>query len=148
MPDEDDPPRKFYTLKAREFERVNAKPGQPAKTGVIDVRDHLRDAATVARQNPKPAETPAAQNDVQALVQANAAKEHAAGINDTALHRPRRPSRRKRDYVITMAVGNGILLLLLGVFGLNMGTLIFGLAGFILFNLSVTWIMWAIMDDY
>ncbi len=150
MPDDPDPPRKFYTMKAKEIERLNPARGESAKTGAISVHDHLAQAAKTSapRPSPTPASAPAAPNDVVALVQANAVKETAAGLHDVALDRPKKPSRKKRDYLFTLAVGNSLIIGLTVIVGFNVMTLVFSLSGLILFNASTTWIIWQVMDDY
>lgn len=156
MADDSDPPRKFYGLKPTEFERVNAAPAPPPAAASpapdagpapandpgqrIDVRDLVRSGsgrgpvlghnATVNRAN-----------EVHAILQDNLTRANAAGLNDVVVP-PKRKSRRKRDYVVSLLVGNAVLLV---------GTIInpvFGGAGLIIFNVGLTWIMWFVMDDY
>jgi hypothetical protein len=151
---DEDPPRKFYSLKAREIERLNPARGEASPPPALptDIKEHLARAAAAP---PSPGSTrpdgafPAPPlNDVQQLVQTNALKEHAAGLNDVAIGRPKRPSRRKRDYLFAMITGNCLILGMTIIAGLNLVSLVFSLAGLILFNASVTWIMWQVMDDY
>lgn len=153
MPDEPDAPRKFYKFKAAEFERVNdvkrdepfyetqpePDPGiVPTDKARIDVRDLAR-AAQVTPAGPTP--PPPRTNEVHTLLRNNVARANATGLNDLA-EKPRRPSRRKRDYAIAMILGNAVLLVGTAIMP------IFGVAGLIIYNLGLTWIMWFIMDDY
>ena len=80
-------------------------------------------------------------NDVHATLRGNLAAEDRAGLNATPAP-ARRRSRRKRDYLVAMIVGN-LLLLVATVFAP-----VFGLAGLVIFDVGVTWIMWFVVDDY
>lgn len=153
MADESDPPRKFYQLKPKEFERVNETPSPATEptdpqnappsldaSAPIHVRELVRQASTgvplLKGNAPANRET-----EVHALLRDNLSRANAAGLNDVA-PKPKRASRRKRDYIFAMIVGN---------FALLIGTAIqpiFGAAGLIIFNLGLTWIMWFVMDDY
>jgi hypothetical protein len=154
MPDEPDPPRKHYKFKAAEFENVNGvnrdqslhesqpqpDPGiVPTDKVRIDVRDIVRaaqipSAATPAPPHPGP-------NEVHTILRDNLARADAAGLNDV-VPKPPRPSRRKRDYLLSLLIGNAVLLIATVI------SPIFGGAGLIIFNTGVTWIMWFVMDDY
>jgi hypothetical protein len=130
MADEPDPPRKFYQLKPKEFERVNApRPGDesaappasptsskspessksptPSPSGPIDVRQlaKLASANTRLLSGNAPANRA---NDVHAMLAGNHARADAAGLNDIAFQ-PRRRSKRKRDYWIVLIAGNGLI---------------------------------------
>lgn len=152
MGDESDPPRKFYQLKPKEFDRVNPPPSVSATpetssasapspaSGPIDVRDLARRASAGAPllkgNSPANRET-----DVHALLRQNHERATAQGLNDVAA-KPKRASKRKRDYILTSLIGNGLLLVSLTL------QPIFAAAGLIIFNLGLTWIMWFVMDDY
>ena len=151
MPDESDPPRKFYDLKPKEFERVNSPPRDSTTNGEtpanapntanqrIDVRDLIRHGT--AGVPLLSANAPANRsNEVHDILRDNLARADAAGLNNV---KPRkRRSRRRRDYIITMLVGNGVLVA--GTFIMP----IFGIVGLIMFNLGYTWFTWFVMDDY
>jgi len=154
MPEASDPPRKHYKFKAAEFENVNgvrrdtppneAQP--PSDPGIvptekvrIDVRDLARAAASPAAiAGSRPAPQP---NEVHAILRENLDRANAAGLNDVDLT-PKPPSRRKRDYWISCAIGNSLLAVALVI------SPIFAGAGLIIFNVGLTWIMWFVMDDY
>ena len=169
MADAPEPPRKYYNLKPREFERANppaaSPPNAPPSTSPapspppaaapgpnpaerIDVRDLYRQATgpgPVLSGTPKPREA----NDVTAILQRNVAHENAAGLN--AVHeRPRPHSRRRRDYLILMALiiaGFGAVTL----HGLRAGDpllFVFGLGGMVFAGIAVTWVIWFLMDRY
>ncbi len=157
--DEPDPPRKFYDFKPREFERVNppapvaprvASPirgTRPVATSKpITVQDILREAnagpsATDSGNSPK------AKNDVHGHLQTNLDGANAAGLNDLKPFVPR-PSRRKRDYWILMAGGNA-LFIAITLFGRgNPMVFVCGIGGATIFSVSVTWVMWSIMERY
>lgn len=147
MSDAPDPPRKFYGLKAREFEVVNppvASGGLPphVEAAPTDVRDMAR-LAMPSGKLLGGLSRPSAENDVHAILRENLAKADAAGLNDLA-PKPRRRSRRKRDYFFLLIVGN---LVGGGLFAWQQGNIVV-LAGMGLFNISLTWTMWFVMDDY
>lgn len=123
MPDAPTPPRKFYALKAREFERVNAPVASPpaganpdapsgsqppaAPPAPLDTRELARIAAGHAPllSANAPANRP---NDVHALLAGNHASAEAAGLN-TVAPAPRRRSKRRRDYGLLLLGGNGLI---------------------------------------
>lgn len=155
MRDEPEPPRKTYQLKPREFERVNDHPGHAApdsdpavRPARIDVRDHFQSAA--AMTPPPPAGAPRAKsaaNDVHAILRDNLARADAAGLNDFAPP-SRKRSRRKRDYWLLLLTVNALFAFV--AFGpySNPMTQLYALAGFIMFSLGLTWVMWFVFDDY
>ncbi len=106
----------------------------------IDLRELVRQGAAsgpVLKGN-APANRP---NEVHAILRDNLAQANAAGLNDVKPPAPRK-SRRKRDYFVSLLVGNAAL---------SVGTAImpvFGVAGLIIFNCGLTWVMWFVMDDY
>lgn len=85
--------------------------------------------------------SPPPSNEVHAILRDNAARAEAAGLNRLS-EKTRRPSRRKRDYFLTLVVGNIVL------FASSALMPVFGAAGLIIFNVGLTWIMWFVMDDY
>lgn len=160
MPDQPVSPKKRYTFKAAEFDSINELPPDlslrafqprpdpgivPADKARIDVRDMIRasqgtPAASPVAPGPRP-------NDVHALLQANAAHADAAGANALA-PAPKRHKRRKRDYIITLVIGNVVFAVPAGLSGFNLIGTLFALGGMLLFSASATWIMWFVMEDY
>ena len=155
MPDDPDPPRKFYGFKPTKFEQVNSpRPPAPDETPAASpppapdaVRDTPIDIRELVRQGAQSGpvlkgNAPANRdNEVHAILRDNLARANAAGLNEVAPPAPRK-SRRKRDYLLSLLIGNVLLIV---------GTTInpvFGVAGLILFNVGITWIMWVVMDDY
>jgi hypothetical protein len=57
-------------------------------------------------------------------------------------------SRRKRDYWIVLTVGNALIVGLVAMLPKNPAVLIYGLSALVIFSVGITWIMWAIVDDY
>jgi hypothetical protein len=147
MSDDSDPPRKFYRLKPKDFEMVNEPTSAaPADSSPTHVRGHLRAAFS---SPPPSAITPQPQaNDVHALLRDNVARANAAGLNELTAVRARR-SRRKRDYWRLMALGTIILGGIAALTGPRMPIpFIYAIAGVVLFNLGLWWIMWHVMEDY
>ncbi len=147
MADESDPPRKHYQLKPTQFEIVNAPSGAaPVDSAPTHVRGHLR-AANAGPKNPgKPIIAPR-ENDVHALLRDNAARANAAGLNDLT-PQAASVSRRKKDYIVTLLLGNGAIIGLVLMLGMNVMTVAFGAAGVLIYTGGVTWIMWFVMDRY
>ena len=154
MPDDPDPPRKFYQLKPREFEAVNAVPPRAddsrreprpdpgpglGDNGRITVEEHFR-AAQMGGPVLKKSRS-AAENDVHAILRDNHTRAEAAGLNKLT-PKPTRKSKRLRDYLVLLLGGNVALLM---AFRLQP---IFAGAGLVLFNVGLAWIMWVVMDDY
>jgi hypothetical protein len=158
--DPSDPPRKFFELKDREFERVNpARPPESAASAnpppppadaskPIDVRDIYQQAAT-----PGPVLSPGSRrndpNEVHGILRENLARENAAGLNEVP-HRRRPVSRRFRDYVLLM-VGLNVGLGLNAVRASHGGDVVgfvSSIAGMGLLSAGVTWVMWFVMDRY
>jgi hypothetical protein len=160
MPDESDPPRKTYAFKPREFEtanepRPNAPPPItpardpgiiPATDAPIDVRELARQASITGPVLSSGGPVNRA-NEVHAMLQHNHARADAAGLNELA-PKPKRLSRRKRDYWLLMTLGN----LALAVFAItqraNPFFLVCGVAGMGFLSIAISWIMWHVMDDY
>ena len=147
MPDDaPDPPRKFYQLKQKEFEIVNAPSGAAAADSTpTHVRGHLRAANNAPL---KPAATPPPrENEVHALLRDNLARANAAGLNDLAPP-PKRRSRRKRDYFLLLVPVDAFFAYMAFGPGANAATFAYGLGGIALYTCGLTWVMWFVMDDY
>jgi hypothetical protein len=125
MPDESDPPRKFYQLKPKEFDRVNAAPAPPPDPAAsasahpraaaipdavgqrIDARDLSRQAmgtAPLLGVN-APVNRP---NEVHDMLRENLAVEGAAGLHDLKPLGPKR-SRRRRDFWMLTIGTNAVI---------------------------------------
>ncbi len=171
MPEESDPPRKFYGLKESEFDEVNKRSDHHAS---IDAKDLFRHAAGTGNAMParptsgasgpdrntlsRPASSlsgipnqPRApgENDVHGILQDNLARANAAGLNELA-EKPARPSRRKRDYWFLMVAGNALLAVLFAsaTASGNAFLMAFAAGGIGLISAGLTWVMWFVMDDY
>jgi hypothetical protein len=121
MPDEPDPPRKFYGFKPREF--ATANPPHPAAPppasaprpdpGIvrvhdarIDVHDLHRAAATGQPLLSAPP-SPTRENDVHTILRANLAVADAAGLNQVTIdprHRTPHQRRVRRCWILLVAV--------------------------------------------
>lgn len=164
MSDESDPPRVFYQLKPREFERVNQPPAEtsaqppapaePVPTGLepapatdrIEVQDLYRQAATPGPLLPRGTKV-VQKNEIHDVLQENLDRANAAGLN-TLSPKPKRKSRRLRDFLLLMFTLNGFFAF--AAFGpySNFGTMVFGCAGMIIATLGLGWVMFFVMDDY
>jgi hypothetical protein len=143
MKEELPPPRVAYGFKPKEFERLNqpADASQGDANQPIDVRDIARTAGFTWSSPGGQSTSPKRENDVHAILRENRAREKASGEDEIRMV-PRRLSRRKRDYIAGLVIGNAALVV---------GTVIspiFGAAGLIIFNCGFTWVVWFVMDDY
>lgn len=162
MADEPDPPRKLYSLKPKEFERVNdvipppvdraipdtANTTPPLPPGAIDVR-------TLARQAQAPGNLPLLKKhreagpdiEVHGLLRENLARANAAGANDLS-PAPKRKNRRLRDYFLVLIPVNAFFAYF--AFGpmANPVTFVYGVAGIAFFSVALTWVMFGIMNKY
>ena len=135
-------PRKQYRLKARSIEPVDNPPvGANPGAGANDVHALIREATRHDPPQPWTAPTSAPHTDVHVLLQDNLRRANEAGANDVK-DRPRRRSRRKRDYIVASTIGNLVLLVCTAI------SPIFGAAGLIIYNVGLTWVVWVVMDDY
>ena len=83
------------------------------------------------------------------MLRENHAWENAAGLNELA-PKARRKSKRKRDYLVTMLVANPPMwaLFAFALYYRNPYLLAYAGGGIVLFNVSFTWVMWFVVDDY
>ena len=146
----DDPPRKHYGFKDRTFKRDNLPPS------AVPPMPTVKELAIMAgHKAPPPAKpAPAAANrgkagdpnDVYAVLDQNRAVEQSDGQDTVVIKK--KISRRKRDYWLVLIMSNLAITGLVGMFGFNVMSAIFGLAGVIIITLGTTWIMWFLIDDY
>ena len=117
-PDETFPPPKKLVLKQAEFESVNEPASAPAPVG----------------------------NDPMELLRINREREIAQGLDDVPVP-PAKKSRRNREYIAMLAIGD-----------LSMGGLIywagdpiaavFLIAAILIYSAGLTWVMLFILEDY
>lgn len=108
------------------------------------MRDHFRDATLPPAGKAAPADKP---NEVHALLALNARKAEAAGANELP-PQPRRPSRRRQDYWISLLGGGGGIAVAVILAGANPISVLFGFAGIVVLVAALTWVFWFVMDDY
>lgn len=143
MPDEPDPPRKFYDFKEREFVRDNELGATPMPTA--------KELAQMAGNyhNPKPREYGAKvsdPNDVYQVLEQNRRFEQKHNLDAIEIRKIR--TRKWRDYLI-LIIPVELLLGTVTVLGRGNPVLfVSGLAGMVMIFTIVTWIMWQIMDRY
>lgn len=150
-PSEDE--KRFYQLKPRNFERVNAPKGEedadPNDVRALLSQNLTRDNEARTRSpfptkpNPRPnVDDP---NDVYTVLNENLVK-HKASTQPLDLTKP--PSRRRRDYFGALILGN---LAFLGVgilLPINIVVALFILGGITMYSAGLTWVFWAVMSDY
>jgi len=146
VPDEADPPRKVYGFKEREFKRAEAPTSEAAP--MPTAKELAMMAGPVAQHGKAAAGTRKADdpNDVYAVLQENRAVENKKGLDEFEIKKIK--SRRRRDWLLLLICGNLAILGAVALAGFNIISAIFGLAGAIMFSLSVTWIMWQVMNKY
>lgn len=125
MSDAPEPPRRAFVLKPREFARLNRPPEELA------------------------AEPTPLANDIFAMQRDLRAREQASG-RDVLAPAPARPSRRRRDYWLLVALLNGLggAAAAAGWAGGNFVVLVYALAGMLLGTIGLTWVLWVVMDEY
>jgi hypothetical protein len=141
----DDPPPKTYGFKEREFKRDNARPSEAAP--MPTAKDLAKMAGPVTR-SPTGATGPKAgdPNDVYNALLKNRAIEQAHGLDQIEIRNIKR--RRLRDYCIIM-VPSEVLLGTITYLGRgNPIVFVCGLAGMVMLGVTITWIMWQLMDRY
>ncbi len=141
----DDPPPKVYGFKEREFKRDNAPTTPPPPSA----KEHAIMSGHLARKpqaSSGGANRTADPNDVYAVLQHNRAVENKAGLNEVQIREIK--SRRKREYWLTLVAGNLFIVGVVTLSGFNPFSLIYGLAGIVMFSIGLTWIMWQIMAKY
>jgi hypothetical protein len=142
----DDPPRKNYGFKDREFKRDNALAGAhpplPTARDLAVMAGPAAPAASRARAGPKSNDP----NDVYEVLQQNRATERKFGGDEIEIREVR--SRRRREFWILLVGGNVVIIGGVLLSGINVITVVFGLAGLIIFSLGLSWVMWQVMDNY
>ncbi len=59
-----------------------------------------------------------------------------------------RPNRRRLDYLVLMAAGNGLFCLGLVLGWGNPSVMVFSFSGAVIFSGGITWVMYGVMDHY
>lgn len=141
----DDPPPKAYGFKERAFQRDNA-PASAAPP--MPTAKELAMMAGPAGPSPQGATgaKPGDPNDVFIHLQRNRAIEKQAGADKMEIREVK--SRRKRDFWLLLVGGNLAIVAGVAFGGFNVISVIFGLAGLIIFSLGASWVMWQVMDKY
>lgn len=141
----DDPPPKTYGFKEREFKRDNAPPSAAAP---MPTAKDLAKMAGPVTASPTGATGPKAgdPNDVYNALLKNRAIEQAHGLDQIEIRKIKR--RKMRDYCIIM-VPTQVLLGTVTFLGRgNPMVFVCGLAGMVMLGITITWIMWQLMDRY
>ncbi|MDI1335459.1 MAG: hypothetical protein PSU94_04670 [Lacunisphaera sp.] len=146
MPSEPpDPPRKDYGFKDRAFKRDNSPAaGQPPMPTAKELAMMAGPAVPTAIRTTTP--KPDDPNDVHALLQQNRAVENKLGLNQVEIKQVK--SRRTRDYWLLLGLSELLLGLIVWQGRGNPMVFVSAFAGMVLVGVSITWIMWQIMDRY
>jgi hypothetical protein len=144
----DDPPRKVYGFKERDFKRDNAPASAAPPPPTVKELAMMSGTPPVdsSRRKAAPTAKPGDPNDVYAVLRENQrlAKQH--GLNEVEIKKIK--SRRKRDFWLVLVGGNLAIIGAVVLTNINVVTVIFGLAGLIVFSIGLSWIMWQVMDRY
>lgn len=144
--DQPDPPRKIYEFKDREFKRDNppagAAPSLPTAKELAMMAGPAAPAAARAKPGPKTDDP----NDVYIALQQNRAVERQAGRDEIEIRRTK--SRRTRDYWLLLVSSELLLGLITWQGRGNPVLFVSALAGMVLVGISLTWVMWQVMDRY
>lgn len=142
----DEPPRKNYEFKEREFKRDN--PVSSKETPPPTAKELAMMAGPGARSSPPAANQakPADPNDVYAMLKENRAAAQRDHLNEVVIKSVK--SRRKRDYWLMLVTANSALFLTAAVGRANAFVLGSALAGMVIISIGLTWVMWFIIDDY
>ncbi len=141
----DDPPPKAYGFKSRDFKRDNvrgpgAEPLPTAKELAILAGPVI--ASSKGATGPKAGDP----NDVYTALQQNRAIEKRHGLDQIEIRKVRR--RKMRDYCLIMLPGEALLGAITFLGRDNPVLFVSGLAGMVMLGVSLTWIMWQVMDRY
>ena len=145
MSAEPEPPRKTYGFKERAFQRDNPPaselPPAPTVEELAKLAGSHHDPS--ARRATAKAGDP---NDVLTVLQQNRSAERRHDLDAIEI----RPvsSRRKREFWLLLVGGNLLIIAGVAVTDVNVITVVFGLAGLIIFSLGLSWVMWQVMDRY
>jgi hypothetical protein len=141
----DDPPRKNYGFKEREFTRDNVR--APADAPMPTAKELAIMAGPPAAAAKGPTGPKATDpNDVYAVLEENRANERQLGKDEIVIKKIK--SKRRRDYLLLLVLGNLSIVTMVALGGFNPVSMIFGLSGIIVLSLGATWIMWFVMDRY
>ena len=143
----DDPPRKNYDFKDREFKRDNAlTSGLPPAPTAKDLA--IMSGLTAPRPDRSAVGSAKAgdPNDVFTVLQQNRLAAQRDGLNEVVIKNVK--SRRQRDFWLVLAVVN-VSFISIGLLGRhNVVVLVSAAAGVVICSLGIYWIMWQVMNDY
>ncbi len=157
MPEEPETPRKAFKFKEPQFETVNpqrppaprARGSRPPKLTLdpvqpVQVRELYRPAGAPPPGPPPPAggprPTPAPPKEAKKLILKDFAAEQAKAKELAA--QASVGSRRKRDYLVSLAIGNLACLVAIVIMP------VLGFAAMVLYNVALAWILYGVLDDY
>lgn len=146
MPDVPDPPRKVYGFKDREFKRTNTPASASEHTPTAKELAMMSGPVTPTAPPTLSRARATDPNDVYALLHQNRSVEKRLGLDEIEIRKIR--SRRWRDYLIMLVAGNALIVGLMGFGNINVISMLFAFGGVIVFSVSLTWIMWQVMDKY
>lgn len=141
----DEPPRRNYEFKERDFQRDNVRAPGEAR---LPTAEELAKMAGGPLSSGRGANGPKAgdPNDVFKVLQHNRAMAEKHRLNEVAIRKV--SSKRRRDFWLLLVPSDLLLGTLVWQARSNPVVLVFGLAGLIIVTLGLTWVMWFVMDDY
>lgn len=144
--DQPDPPRKFYEFKDREFKRDNqpagAAPPLPTAKELAMMAGPVVPSGTTTTTGAKPGDP----NDVYVALEQNRAVERKSGRDEVEIRQVK--SRRTRDYWLLLVSSELLLGLITWQGRQNPVLFVSALAGMVLVGVTLTWVMWQVMDRY
>lgn len=145
MSAEPEPPRTTYGFKARTFKRDNPPsselPPVPTTEELARLAGFHHDPS--ARHASAKAGDP---NDVLAVLRQNRTAEKKHDLDNIEIRKV--SSRRKSEFWLLLVGGNLLIIATVAATHVNVFTVVFGLAGLIIFSLGLSWVMWQVMDRY
>jgi hypothetical protein len=142
----DDPPRVNYGFKDREFKRDNrltpGTPPMPTAKELAVISDQNVPVVRKPVSGPKPGDP----NDVYVTLEENRAVERKTGKDAIEIRKIK--SRRRRDYWLLL-IPSELLLGLITWYGRgNPIVMVSAFAGMVLVGITLTWVMFQVMNDY
>ena len=129
-----------------EFEVANPKSGPAVDHHALIAAANRPQGPGLSAAAPTAVQPPSAAHDVEEILRLNLEKERKHGIGNV-VPRPPRKSARRRDFWITLAAGNSVLLGI-GFASRSPPVLALFAALCVFYSVGVWWVMYQILGDY